>query len=93
MPRVYKNSKNFDRVLDKLKRKDKTLFESLLGKMDEILMVSDIEHYKNLRYDMKDYKRTHIGSFVLVFRYDKKSDTVFFTDFEHHDKIYKKKYQ
>ena len=38
MPRVYKNSKNFDRVLDKLKRKDKTLFESLLGKMDEIFL-------------------------------------------------------
>ncbi len=90
MPRQYKTSKNFDRILDKLRKKDKIAFESLLKKMDEILNISNVEHYKNLRYSLKDFKRAHVGSFVLVFRYDKKNDIIFFTDFDHHDNIYKK---
>jgi len=91
MPRQYRTSKNFDRILYKLKKKDKIVFESLLKKMDEILNISSVEHYKNLRYSLKDFKRTHIGSFVLVFRYDKKNDMILFTDFDHHDCIYKKR--
>ena len=90
MPRQHRTSKNFDRILDKLKKKDKIVFESLLKKMDEILSMSTIEHYKNLRYSLKDFKRAHIGSFVLVFRYDKQNDIILFTDFDHHDNIYKK---
>jgi len=90
MPRQYKKSKNFDRVLDKLLKKDKQLYENLLNKMNEVLNSSDIEHYKNLRYDLKEYKRVQVGHFVLVFKYEKSSDLIFFTDFDHHDVIYKK---
>ncbi|MBI2045410.1 addiction module toxin RelE [Candidatus Pacearchaeota archaeon] len=91
MPREYKTSKNFDRILDKLQKKDKTLFESLLKKMDEILNVSDVEHYKNLRYNMKDSKRVHVGSFVLIFQFDKSKNFISFDDFDHHDNVYVKR--
>ncbi|MBI2663666.1 addiction module toxin RelE [Candidatus Woesearchaeota archaeon] len=91
MPRQYKISKQLDRVLDKLRKKDKRLYEILLKKINEVVSNPDIEHYKNLRYALKEYKRVHIGdSFVLVFKYDKQNDFVYFDDFDHHDKIYKK---
>lgn len=89
MPRPYKTSREFDRILNKLQKKDKQLYENLLNKMNEILDTVDIEHYKNLRYGLKEYKRAHVGHFVLVFRYDKQKGLVYFTDFDHHDKIYK----
>jgi YafQ family addiction module toxin component len=88
MPRSYKTSKDFDRILTKLQRKDKKLYELLLNKMNEILSTPSVEHYKNLRYDLKEYRRVHVGSFVLVFKYDKVDDFIFFTDFNHHDLIY-----
>ena len=89
MPREYKTSNEFDRILAKLQKKDKQLYENLLNKMSEILNSIDIEHYKNLRYNMKEFKRAHIGHFVLVFKFEKTSNIVFFEDFDHHDKIYK----
>jgi YafQ family addiction module toxin component len=88
MPYNYKTSKNLDRILLKLEKKDKQLYENLLNKMDEIINSSDIEHYKNLRYDLKDSKRAHIGHFVLVFQFNRGTNTVYFDDFDHHDNIY-----
>ena len=75
--------------MQKLSKKDKSIYEQLIKKMDEIVNNLDIEHYKNLRYDMKDSKRVHVGSFVLIFQYDKKNDMINFDYFDHHDKIYK----
>lgn len=79
-----------DRVLKKLCRKDKALYEQVMKKIDEVVNSYDIKHYKNLRYDMKDSKRVHIGHFILIFSYNKKKDFVSFEYFDHHDKIYKK---
>ena len=90
MPRHYKTSKNFDRILAKLEKKNKQLYENLFNKMNEVLSSPDIEHYKNLRYDMKEFKRVQVGHFVIVFKYDKQNDMIYFADFDHHDKIYKK---
>ena len=77
------------KVLNKLSKKDKSLYEQLLKKIDEIVSAYDIEHYKNLRYNMKDSKRVHLGHFVLIFQYNKKTDTINFDDFDHHDNIYR----
>ncbi len=85
----YKTSKNLDRILKKLFKKNKELYHQLLNKIQEIINNPEIEHYKNLRYDMKDSKRTHIGHFVLVFKYDKEDDIIYFDDLDHHDNIYK----
>ena len=90
MPRRYTTSKNFDRILARLQKKDKQLYENLFHKMNEILNNSDVEHYKNLRHDMKEFKRVQIGHFVLVFRYDQFNDFIYFEDFDNHDVIYKK---
>ena len=63
-PELYKK-------LVKLSKKDKNAYEAVMKKISEIVNSSDVEHYKNLRYDMKDSKRVHIGHFVLVFSYNK----------------------
>lgn len=77
--------------LNKLSKKDKLLYEQVLDKINEIVNNPDIEHYKNLRYDMKEEKRVQIGHFVLVFNYLKDQNKVIFLDFDHHDRIYLKK--
>ncbi len=86
-----KVSEHLQEVMRKLSKKDKSLYEQLLRKIDEIRQCYDVEHYKNLRYNMKDSKNAHIGNFVLVFQYNRATDTINFDDFDHHDNIYKKR--
>jgi mRNA interferase RelE/StbE len=83
-------SEHLNSILSKLSKKDKSLYEQIFKKIDEIINSYDVEHYKNLRYKMKDSKRVHIGHFVLIFQYNKSTDTILFDDFDHHDNIYKK---
>jgi len=88
---VYKFfvSESLEKKLSKLSKKDKDLYNQILKKIDEIIHSKDIEHYKNLRYDMKESKRVHIGHLVLVFRYKKEENLILFDDFEHHDNVYR----
>jgi len=88
---VYKFdvSENLEKILNKLSKKDKDLYSQILKKIDEVINSKDVEHYKNLRYNMKDSKRVHIGHFVLIFQYKKEEDIILFDDFDHHDNIYK----
>jgi len=77
-------------ILKKLFKKDKKRYEIVWKKINEIINSSDIEHYKNLKFPMNEFKRVHIDkSFVLVFKYEKSHDKVKFYDLDHHDKIYK----
>ncbi len=76
--------------LVKLSKKDRNSYEAAMKKIDEVVNSPDVEHYKNLRYDMKNSKRAHIGHFVLVFSYDKAKDFVSFEDYDHHDNIYRR---
>ena len=84
----YKISKHLEKIINKLSKKDVNLYNSLLNKIKEVINSSDIDHYKNLRYELKEYKRVHVGSFVLIFRYDKENNIILFQDFDHHDNIY-----
>ena len=86
--REFEIKPELDKKLIKLSKKDKIRYESVMNKIDEVLSSGDIEHYKNLRYDMKDSKRIHIGHFVLVFSYNKANDFASFEDYDHHDNIY-----
>ena len=74
-----------------LKQKDKTIYLALKKKILQIANCdkSSITHFKNLRGDLKSFKRVHTGSYVLIFRIV--DDTIIFEEFDHHDKIYKKK--
>jgi mRNA-degrading endonuclease RelE of RelBE toxin-antitoxin system len=76
-------------ILAKVSKKNRALYKQIFKKMDEIINCYDVEHYKNLRYNMKESKRAHIGHFVLVFRFDRQKDIVYFEDFDHHDKMYR----
>jgi YafQ family addiction module toxin component len=82
-------SENLEKILNKLSKKDKDLYNQILKKIDEIIHSEAVEHYKNLRYNMKDSKRVHIGHFILIFQYIKEENLIPFDDFEHHDTIYK----
>ena len=86
----FQISEELQDKLKKLSKKDKQLHEQIIKKIDEIVNSGNVEHYKNLRYNMKDSKRVQIGHFVLVFQYDKKNNMINFDDFDHHDNIYNK---
>ncbi|MBS3071774.1 addiction module toxin RelE [Candidatus Pacearchaeota archaeon] len=89
--REFEIKPELERILKKLFKKDKSMYEQIMKKIEEVVDSYDVEHYKNLRYNMKDSKRVHIGHFVLVFSYDKKLDFLSFEYFDHHDNIYKRR--
>jgi YafQ family addiction module toxin component len=77
--------------IKKLARKDHKRAEILNKKIKEIVNCdkTSIDHYKNLRYDLKEYKRVHIDShFVLVFKVDIQNNFILFVDLDHHDNVY-----
>ncbi len=84
--REFEFSDHLKKILNKLYKKDRTKYEAVMKKVEEIVNSADLDHYKNLRYNMKDSKRVHVGHFVLVFRVV--GDKVYFDDFDHHDNIY-----
>lgn len=84
----FKLSEHLQNILKRLSKKDVQLYERVLGKINEVVHCYDIEHYKNLRYNMKDSKRVHVGYFVLVFQYNKSDNEILFDDFDHHDNVY-----
>ena len=87
--REYEIKPHLQKVLQKLFKKDRVAYEAIMKKIEEVIICTDVEHYKNLRYDMKDKKRVHVASsFVLVFSHDKAKDFVSFLDYDHHDNIY-----
>ena len=55
--------------------------------MEEI--VETPEHYKPLSNVLKGKRRAHIGSFVVIFTFDKTYGVITFLDFDHHDYVYK----
>lgn len=83
-------SDKLKKILDKLAKKDRTRCDATLKKMDEVINSENPDHYKNLRYDLSVFKRTHIDShFVLIFKIEK--NLVKFEDLQHHDTIYRNK--
>ena len=86
---AFKVSAHLQDIMKKLSEKDKNLYDRLLGKMQEVISSDSIEHHKNLRYNLKDAKRVHLGHFVLVFQYSSGAKEIIFDDFDHHDTIYK----
>ena len=88
----YEIIPSLQRILNKLSKKDKTPYEQAFKKIEEVVNSGDVEHYKNLRYVLKDKKRVHVGSFVLVFSFIKSENKIVFVDFDHHDIIYKKQF-
>ncbi len=85
----YKIQPHLQDIMTKLFKKDPKTRERIIKKIREIIN-SEVNHYKNLRHDLKDFKRVQIGEKVLVFKFDKKNKRISFENFTHHDKIYLK---
>ena len=86
----FEIEKKFHQILKKLFKRDKKRYEIVWKKINEIINSSNIEHYKNLKFPMNEFKRVHIDrNFVLVFKYNKMNNKIKFYDLNHHDKIYK----
>ncbi len=88
----YEIHSNLQKIMKKLFKKDKQTRERIIKKIKEIISSVNVEHYKNLRYDLKDIKRVQVGEKVLIFKFDKINNLIIFLDFDHHDKIYIKKF-
>ena len=89
MSHQFEYSEKLQKILDKLSKKNGEIYEQIIKKINEIINSEDVEHYKNLRHDLKEFKRVHIGHFVLTFKLDKNKNLISFEDFDHHDNIYK----
>ena len=88
--RKFSIEESLEKTLKKLAKKDRSTYEALMSKMQEILNCEDVNHYKNLRKPLQHLKRVHVkGPFILTFRYIESEDKVIFYDFNHHDEIYK----
>jgi mRNA-degrading endonuclease RelE of RelBE toxin-antitoxin system len=83
--REYKTSALFEKNTKKLKGQE---LNNFLNKVEEILEIEDLDFYKNLRYDLKRYKRVRVNnSYVILFF--GKNNVVYFVDYVIHDKAYK----
>ena len=88
--REFSIETNLKKKIAKISKKDKVMYSALMNKMNEILTCEDVNHYKNLKRPLEDFKRVHIkGSFVLLFKYIQSENKVIFYDLEHHDNVYR----
>jgi len=81
-------SDELEQMMTKLKKSDIALFKRVQKKIDQISNCDEttIHHFKNLRRGMSNYKRVHIGHFVLLFKIEK--EVVIFDRFVHHKEAY-----
>ena len=88
----YDISDEIERKMARLFRKDRGTLNALGNKIKEVISrdPGTIDFYKNLNSPLNDYKRVHIGHFVLTFRVFKDRNFIFFESFCHHDEAYGK---
>ena len=88
--REFSIEEDLKKNLSKISKKDKILYNVIMKKIEEILTCEDVNHYKNLKKPLQDFKRVHVkSSFVLTFKYIESEDKVVFYRLKHHDDIYK----
>lgn len=86
MPYKIQLDNALETTLDKLKKKDKSLYKRVIHKIIEISKNPELG--KPLCNVLKGKRRVHVGSFVLFYSIDNKNEIVTFLEFEHHDKAY-----
>jgi YafQ family addiction module toxin component len=94
MPFEFALSEELKAEIIVLAKRDKTVTEAINKKIKQIIQSDEftIDHYKNLRHDLSEYKRVHImKSFVLLFKVYKEKNYILFDKFGHHDEIYGRK--
>lgn len=73
-------------ALRRCKKRDTNLFAR--AEKQILKIIREPNFGKPLRYALKNRRRVHVGSFVLV--YELHNGELRFIDFNHHDRIYKK---
>ncbi|MDD3084120.1 MAG: addiction module toxin RelE [Candidatus ainarchaeum sp.] len=94
MPFEFQLSDELKVTIKTIAKKDQKMTEAINKKIKQIIYSDDftIDHYKNLKYEMNDYKRVHIMKhFVLLFKVFKEKNFILFDKFGHHNNIYKRK--
>lgn len=76
----------FRRILEKMAKKDRPGLKKIETQIYKV--ISNPIAGKPLRNVMKNYRRVHIESFVLVYKIENTEIT--FVDYDHHDRVYKK---
>lgn len=79
-------SAEFGKAIKKIAKQDVKTFEQLESQMEKVMR--EPQFGKPLRYTLKNRRRIHVGSFVLVYEFH--NNELRFIDFDHHDRIYKK---
>ncbi|MDP2974100.1 MAG: hypothetical protein Q8N60_03555 [Candidatus Diapherotrites archaeon] len=93
MPFSFDLSDELKATIRVLAKKDKKTVEILNKKIKQIANSDEItiDHYKNMQYGLKEYKRVHIAkSFVLFFKVFKEKNFIMFDKFGHHDDMYRR---
>ena len=87
--REFSIEENLKKKIKKISKKDRSMYRFIMKKFEEILTCDDIDHYKNLKRPLQDFKRVHVrSSFVLTFKYIRSNDKIVFYELDHHDNIY-----
>ena len=79
-PRVQKE-------LQKLFKRDKVRYSHVKKRLE--ILSNNPEIGKPLRNILKGKRRIHIGSFVIIYEFNKENNSIILLDFEHHDNAYR----
>jgi mRNA-degrading endonuclease RelE of RelBE toxin-antitoxin system len=86
----YTLSDELEAVLARLTKRDRQLALAVVKKIEQVAALdeSTINHLKNLKGDLQDYKIVHVGSFVLMFKV--LGEHILFDKLLHHDEAYRR---
>jgi len=88
----WERSEKLIKILKKLFKKDKIRYDAALNKIYEVINSENPSRYKNLCYDLKEFKGVHIDThFVLTFKVDENNKLIRFEDLQHHDVIHSRR--
>lgn len=84
MSYIIQSNPEFEKSLEKLKKKNRILYQQIQKKLVDLS--NDPEHYKSLRNVLAGYRRIHFGSHVLIYKIE--GNIVKIISLDHHDKAY-----
>lgn len=79
-------SSEVEQSLKRWKKRDNNYFRQIEQQIFKVIRAPELG--KPLRHSLKNRRRVHVGSFVLVYEFY--NEELRFLDFDHHDRIYKK---
>ncbi|MGV8163122.1 MAG: type II toxin-antitoxin system RelE family toxin [Candidatus Nanoarchaeia archaeon] len=89
----YDITEEFEETLRKITKRNQILSIALHRKIKEIISrdKNTINSYKNLKYDLKEFKRVHVTSrIIMIFRVNLNENKILFVAIKHRDEAYKK---